>query len=113
MKAPNRLQPSTIAASSISTGCALKNPISSQEQNGMVKVGYTSTSDHIEFCNPSSAMIRDSGRKRSVGGNREGGKKRMASVSPLRLLMRGGGQPGGGGLCRGVKGPQDPEAREI
>src|SRR6476469_9502847 len=39
MKAPNRLQPSTIAASSISTGSALKNPISSQEQNGMVKVG--------------------------------------------------------------------------
>ena len=39
MKAPNRLQPSTIAASSISGGMALKNPISSQVQNGIVKVG--------------------------------------------------------------------------
>src|SRR5262245_8692496 len=39
MKAPNRLHPSTIAASSISTGSALKNPISNQEQNGIVKVG--------------------------------------------------------------------------
>ncbi|SFH73724.1 hypothetical protein SAMN05216525_101584 [Bradyrhizobium sp. Gha] len=39
MKAPNKLQPSAIAASSISTGSALKNPISSQEQNGIVKVG--------------------------------------------------------------------------
>ena len=39
MKAPNRLQPSTIAASSISGGSALKNPINSQVQNGIVKVG--------------------------------------------------------------------------
>src|SRR5579871_4772518 len=39
MKAPNRLQPSTIAASSISGGIALKNPINSQVQKGMVNVG--------------------------------------------------------------------------
>src|SRR4029079_17638501 len=39
MKAPNRLQPSTIAASSIFTRSALKNPISSHEQNGIVNVG--------------------------------------------------------------------------
>src|SRR5262245_30998925 len=37
--APNRLQPSTIAASSISIGTVLKKPMSSQEQNGIVKVG--------------------------------------------------------------------------
>src|SRR5689334_25330108 len=70
MKAPNRLQPSTIAASSISTGSDLKKPIKSQVQNGMVKVGYTTTSAHIEFCRPSSAMTRDSGRNSSVGGTR-------------------------------------------
>src|SRR5436190_21908531 len=70
MKAPKRLQPSMIAASSISGGSALKKPISSQEQNGMVNVGYTSTSDHIEFCSPSSAMIRDSGKNSRVGGTR-------------------------------------------
>ncbi len=39
IKAPNRLQPSTIAASSISRGTARKKPISSQVQNGIVKVG--------------------------------------------------------------------------
>lgn len=38
-KAPNKLQPSTIAASSISIGTPLKNPISNQVQNGIVKVG--------------------------------------------------------------------------
>jgi serine protease Do len=35
---PNRLQPSTIAASSISGGRALKNPINSHVQQGIVKV---------------------------------------------------------------------------
>ena len=38
-KLPNRLQPSTIAAASISRGTVLKKPISSQVQNGIVKVG--------------------------------------------------------------------------
>src|SRR5215469_5440482 len=47
-KAPIMVQPSTIAASSISRGTDLKNPISSQVQNGIVKVGYTTTSDHSE-----------------------------------------------------------------
>src|SRR5437016_9494925 len=37
--APTTVQPSTIAASSISRGTDLKKPISSQVQNGMVKVG--------------------------------------------------------------------------
>src|SRR6266704_6639944 len=46
--APMTVQPSTIAASSISRGTDLKNPISSQVQNGIVKVGYTTTSDHSE-----------------------------------------------------------------
>src|SRR6516162_6116171 len=46
--APMTVQPSTIAASSISRGIDLKNPISSQVQNGMVNVGYTTTSDHTE-----------------------------------------------------------------
>ena len=38
-KAPTTVQPSTIAASSISRGIDLKKPISSQVQNGIVKVG--------------------------------------------------------------------------
>ena len=37
--APNRVSPSTSAASSRSRGIALKNPISSQMENGTVKVG--------------------------------------------------------------------------
>ena len=37
--APKRVRPSTSAASSRSRGIALKNPMSSQIENGMVKVG--------------------------------------------------------------------------
>src|SRR6516225_4256800 len=68
--APNTVQPSTIAASSLSRGTDLKNPISSQVQNGIVKVGYTTTSDHSESCRPKSETSRDSGRNSSVGGTR-------------------------------------------
>src|SRR6476620_350642 len=68
--APSRLQPSTIAASSIALGTDLKKPIISQVQNGMVKVGYTSTRDHRESCMPSSEITRASGRKSNVGGTR-------------------------------------------
>src|ERR1700730_10638639 len=68
--APTTVQPSTIAASSISRGTDLKKPISSQVQNGMVKVGYKTTSDHIESASPSSETTRDSGRNSSVGGTR-------------------------------------------
>src|SRR5437868_1695426 len=39
VNAPRRLIPSTMAASSMSLGMALKNPIISQVQNGMVKLG--------------------------------------------------------------------------
>ena len=38
-KAPKRLSPSIIAASSRSRGIALKKPISSQVQKGTVKLG--------------------------------------------------------------------------
>ena len=68
--APSWPQPSTCAASSISNGTVLKNPISSQVQNGIVKVGYTTTSDHQESWSPSSLTTRASGRKRMIGGTR-------------------------------------------
>src|SRR6266446_10611104 len=68
--APTTVQPSTIAASSISRGTDLKNPMNSQVQNGMVKVGYTTTSDQSESCSPKSETRRDSGRNSSVGGTR-------------------------------------------
>src|SRR5260370_28697873 len=60
--APTRVQPSTIAASSISRGTDLKNPMSSQGQNGMVKVGEITTSDHRESLSPHNVTHRDSGR---------------------------------------------------
>src|SRR6516164_3867775 len=68
--APMMVQPSTIAASSISRGTDFKNPMNNQVQNGMVKVGYTTTSDHSESCSPNAATTRDSGRNSSVGGTR-------------------------------------------
>ncbi len=68
--APSRLQPSTRAASVISRGTFLKKPMSSQVQNGIVKVGYTTTSAHFVFTSPSPTTSCDSGRKSSVGGTR-------------------------------------------
>src|SRR5580704_8057410 len=68
--APMMVQPSTIAASSISRGTDLKNPMNSQVQNGIVKVGYTRTRDHSESCSPSTETTRDSGRNSRVGGTR-------------------------------------------
>src|SRR5262252_3340258 len=79
--APNTVQPSTTAASSISRGTDLKNPISSQVQNGIVKVGYTTTSDHSESCSPNAVTTRDSGRNSSVGGTRYARKIPMPRVS--------------------------------
>src|ERR1051326_9295004 len=81
MKAPMTVQPSTIAASSISRGTDLKNPMNSQVQNGMVKVGYTSTSDHSESCSPTDATTRDNGRNKRVGGTREVRKNPMPRLS--------------------------------
>src|SRR6185436_1947066 len=46
--APSCPQPSTMAASSISNGTVLKKPIKSHVQNGIVNVGYTTTSAHHE-----------------------------------------------------------------
>src|SRR5262249_28031134 len=65
-----RLQPSTMAASSMSLGTDLKKPMSSHTQNGMVNEGYTSTSDHSVSCSPSAATMRDIGMNRSVEGTR-------------------------------------------
>src|SRR5882762_969712 len=52
MNAPNRVRPSTIAASSSSLGIDLKKPINSQIENGIVKLGYTTTSDQMLSCSP-------------------------------------------------------------
>jgi hypothetical protein len=68
--APSWLQPSTMAASSISNGTVLKNPMSSQVQKGMVKVGYTTTSDHQLSCRSSVLTTRASGMNRMMAGTR-------------------------------------------
>ena len=59
-----------MAASSRSRGIALKKPISSHVQNGTVKLGETRTSDHNEFCNPKSLIMRENGMNKMVGGTR-------------------------------------------
>src|SRR5881275_895439 len=68
--AAKREQPSIIAASSSSRGIVLKNPIISHVANGIVKDGYTRTSDQSESCRPSLEITRESGRNSSVGGTR-------------------------------------------
>src|SRR5580700_8160966 len=68
--APKRVRPSTIAASSSSRGIDLKNPISNQVEKGIVKLGYTNTSDQMVSCKPSNATTRDNGIKSKVGGTR-------------------------------------------
>src|SRR2546426_9271903 len=65
-----RLQPSTIAASSMSLGIDLKNPMRSHTQNGIVNDGYTTTSDQSVSCRPRIATIRDMGMKSNVDGTR-------------------------------------------
>ena len=65
-----RLQPSTMAASSMSLGIDLKKPIKSHTQNGIVNDGYTTTSDHSVSCSPSVATMRDMGMNSSVDGTR-------------------------------------------
>src|SRR5436190_20076020 len=68
--APNWLHPSIIAASSISNGTVLKNPMRSHVQNGIVKVGYTTTSDHQESWRWSSITTRGSGMNRMMADTR-------------------------------------------
>src|SRR5438067_10845916 len=58
-KAPKRVRPSTMAASSSSLGIDLKKPIRSQTENGMVMLGYTSTRDQMVSCSPRLATTRD------------------------------------------------------
>src|SRR6266508_729283 len=68
--APSRLEPSTIACSSMSFGIVRKKPINSQTDTGIVIVGYTSTSDQVLSCSPTAATTRDRERNSSVGGTR-------------------------------------------
>src|SRR3979490_2511004 len=68
--APSRLQPSTRAASSISRGTCLKNPAINHVQNGIVKVGYTTTSEYLESCKPNWTMTCDKGIKSNDEGTR-------------------------------------------
>src|SRR5438093_13489097 len=75
--APNWPHPSIIAASSISNGTVLKNPMRSQVQNGIVKVGYTTTSDHQVSWRPSSLTTRESGMNRMSAGKRDVIKKEI------------------------------------
>ena len=42
----------------------------SQVQNGIVKVGYTTTSDHQVSWRPSSLTTRESGMNRMIDGTR-------------------------------------------
>src|SRR4051794_37516433 len=70
MAAPSRLQPSTRAASSISRGTCLKKPDMSHVQNGMVNVGYTTTSAKRESCSPNCTMTWESGMNSSDEGTR-------------------------------------------
>ena len=59
-----------MAASSISNGTVLKKPMSSHVQNGIVRVGYTTTSDHQESCRSSKLTTRASGMNRMMPGTR-------------------------------------------
>src|SRR6266542_6885871 len=68
--APTRLYPSIIACSSMSRVIDFIKPNSSHTETGMVMVGYTSTSDHVESCSPSATTIRDSDRNSRLGGTR-------------------------------------------
>src|SRR5437773_12505462 len=69
--APNWPHPSIIAASSISNGTVVKNPMRGQVQNGIVKVGDTTTSDHQVSWRPRSLTTRGSGVSRMIDGARE------------------------------------------
>src|SRR6266508_3326757 len=74
-----RVAPSTSAASSISNGTFLKNPVSSHTVNGIEIVGSTTTSDQIEFWSPIECTTRVSGINSSVGGIRYVAKITMPS----------------------------------
>src|SRR5919109_4604103 len=66
----NREAPSTSAASSSSAGIVRKKPIRSHVENGTVNDGYTRMSETSLSWRPSSAITRDMGRNRRVGGTR-------------------------------------------
>src|SRR4051812_43693451 len=63
-----RLQPSTSAASSNSTGIDEKYPTSSHVANGSVKVGYVTTRDHNESVSRAPMSIWYSGMNSSAPG---------------------------------------------
>jgi hypothetical protein len=56
--------------------------MSSQIETGMVKLGYTTTSDQTESWSPSVVTTRDMGMKSSVGGTRYTRKIPMPARSP-------------------------------
>src|SRR6202046_4271426 len=93
--APKRVSPSTIAASSSSRGIDLKNPISNQGENGIVKHGYTNTSDEIVSCRTNIATTRDSGMKSKVGGTRYVRNIAMPMRSPHFPVSRARAYAGG------------------
>ena len=66
----SRLQPSSMAHSSISRGTVRKYPSSSQVQNGTRNVGYVTTSAHRLSERPSRFTTVLRGRKSSDGGTR-------------------------------------------
>src|SRR5262245_16389739 len=83
------LQPSTMAAASMSLEIDLKNPMSSHTQNGMVNEGYTSTSAPSVSCSPSPATMRDIGMNSSVGGHQVGEEDRDAEPLAPPPAQRG------------------------
>src|SRR4051794_29290585 len=93
--APIRLQPSTRAASSISRGTCLKNPDMSQVQNGMVNVGYTTTSAKRESWSPNCTITCDNGMNNSDDGIRYVRKIRMPSVVEPGKFNRASAYPAG------------------
>src|SRR5438445_13842050 len=93
--APNWPHPSIIAASSISNGTVLKNPMRSQVQNGIVKVGYTTTSDHQGSWRPSSLTTRESGMNRMIDGTRYVMKMAIARFSANGHRSRATAYPAG------------------
>src|SRR5438309_4262438 len=70
ISAANGPHPSTRAASSISGGTVLKNPLSSQVQYGIVNVGYTRTRAHLVSMRWEMLTTRDRGMNKRTGGMR-------------------------------------------
>src|SRR5207248_3199384 len=83
-----RLNPSTMACSSISRGIDLKKPMSSQTETGMVIVGYRTTRAHSESWRCRNATTRESEMKRRDGGIRYTKKIATPMAPPQRRFMR-------------------------